>query len=209
MQVLEANQLLSDETIDLLWVQVAGVIILFMQYGFSLLESGSVRNKNRLNVLLKNCLDTIVGGLVWWAWGFGLAYGKSKGDGKIFGTKYYFGMDIEEEDQVGKMFAQFAFACTATTIVSGSVAERINLGCYMVYSLIMAGFIYPTIVSWTWGHGWLYEKGFVDFAGSCVVHMTGGFAGIVAAYFTGPRLGRFQSIRPSGDVNIPKIDNSG
>ena len=185
----------GEEATNLMWKQIAGVMVLFMQYGFMLLESGSVRHKNHLNVLLKNCLDTLLGGLVWFAWGFGLAYGDPKDNGGIIGNKYFFGFGIDEGNITGKMFAQFAFACTATTIVSGSVAERINLGCYMTYSFILGGIIYPCIVAWTWGEGWLFQKGFKDFAGSCVVHMTGGVAGIVAAYFTGPRLGRFVPIR--------------
>ena len=178
---------------------VAGVIVTFMQTGFALLESGSVREKNHQNVLLKNCLDACIGGLVWWAWGFGMGFGDVNGG--FIGGKFFFGADMDSEFQYAKWFFKYASACTAASIVSGSVAERININCYLLFSFFMTGFIYPTVVAWTWGSGWLTARGFTDFAGSAVVHMTGGVSGFVAAYLVGPRLGRFKSIREEGDVD--------
>lgn len=173
----------------------AGVIVFFMQSGFALLESGAVRYKNYQNILLKNCLDATVGGLVWWAWGYGLAYGDV--DGGFIGKKYFFGYNME--GQYGAWFFQYAFACTAATIVSGSLAERVNINNYLLFSFFMTGFIYPVIVAWTWGGGWLYEMGYLDFAGSGIVHLTGGISGLAGAAICGPRLGRFESIRQGGD----------
>ena len=178
---------------------IAGVIVFFMQTGFALLESGTVREKNHQNVLLKNCLDACIGGLVWWAWGFGMAYGEVNGG--FIGKKYYFGKEMEADNQYGAWFFQYAFACTAATIVSGSVAERIKINCYLLFSFFMTGLVYPVVVAWTWGSGWLSERGFTDFAGSAIVHMTGGVSGLAAACFVGPRLGRFKSIREEGDVD--------
>ena len=178
------------------WMMTAGVIVFFMQSGFALLESGSVRYKNYQNVLLKNCMDACIGGMIFWAWGYGLAYGDV--DGGFAGKKYFFGYNME--GQYAAWFFQYAFACTAATIVSGSLAERVNINNYLLFSFFMTGFIYPIVVAWTWGSGWLYEMGFADFAGSGVVHLTGGIAGLAGAAICGPRLGRFDSIRAAGDV---------
>ena len=95
------------------------------------------------------------------------------------------------EGKYGKWFLSFVFASTSATIVSGSLAERCKINSYLVFSFIMTGFIYPTVSAWVWGKGFLYKLGFSDFAGSGVVHLTGGVAGLAAAYIIGPRLGRF------------------
>ena len=178
------------------WMMIAGVVVFFMQSGFALLESGSVRYKNYQNVLFKNCMDACIGGLVFWAWGYGLAYGDA--DGGFAGTKYFFGYNME--GQYAAWFFQYAFACTSATIVSGSLAERVNVNNYLLFSFIMIGIIYPVVVAWTWGHGYLYVMGFTDFAGSGIIHLTGGIAGLAGATFCGPRLGRYSSIRTGGDV---------
>lgn len=167
---------------------------MFMQAGFALLESGSVRFKNYQNILLKNLMDACIAGLVWWALGYGFAYGDAKANGFI-GTKYFFGIDLEKDDKLAAWFFQWAFAATAATIVSGSLAERVNINCYLLFSFVMTGFIYPVVCAWTWGEGWLYKMGFVDFAGSGIVHLTGGASGFVGAMIAGARLGRFEFIR--------------
>lgn len=172
---------------NMAWMMIAGVIVFFMQSGFALLEAGSVRFKNYQNVLLKNCMDACIGGIVWWAWGYALAYGEV--DGGFAGKKHFFGMHME--GQYASWFFQYAFACTAATIVSGSLAERVKINNYLLFSFFMTGFIYPIVVAWTWGAGWLYEMGYLDFAGSGVVHLTGGVAGLAGAAICGPRLGRF------------------
>ena len=138
-------------------------------------------------------MHALVGGLIWWAWGFAFAFGNV--DGGFIGSKYFVGMDICEEGLNANWWFQYAFAMTAATIVSGSLAERVNIYCYVLFAFFMIGFIYPTVVAWTWGKGWLYIMGYKDFAGSGVVHITGGFAGLVGAIVTGPRIGRFQDIR--------------
>ena len=114
---------------------------------------------------------------------------------RLHRTKYYFGVGLAENKQFSDWWFQYAFAATAATIVSGSVAERINIYCYISFAFVMIGFIYPIIVAWTWGEGWLYVYGFDDFAGSGIVHMTGGIAGLVGASICGPRIGRFTDIR--------------
>lgn len=169
-------------------------MVFFMQSGFALLEAGTVRQKNFQNVLLKNCMDACIGGLVWWACGYGFSYGDV--DGGFIGSKYFFGMGLEEGPGYVDWFFQFAFAATAATIVSGSLAERVNIYSYLLFSFFMTGFIYPTIVAWTWGSGWLYEMGYSDFAGSGIVHLTGGIAGLVGAIICGPRIGKYDEVVP-------------
>jgi len=171
----------------------AGVLVFMMNCGFALLESGTVRFKNYQNILLKNVMHALVGGLIWWAWGYAFAYGDV--DGGFIGTKYFVGIGMKENKQYADWWFQYAFAATAATIVSGSVAERINIYCYITFAFLMIGFIYPIIVAWTWGSGWLSVKGFDDFAGSGIVHMTGGIAGLCGAIICGPRIGRFNDIR--------------
>lgn len=168
---------------------VSGVIVFFMQSGFALLESGTVRFKNNQNVLLKNCMDACIGGIVWWLWGYGLAYGGEPGG--FIGKKYFFGIGMEKEKQYGAWYFQYAFACTAATIVSGSLAERVNINNYLLFSFAMTGFCYPLVACWTWGGGWLAALGYSDFAGSGVVHLTGGCAGFIGTAIMGPRLGYF------------------
>ena len=149
-------------------------------------------------MLLKNVIHALVGGVIWWTWGFALAFGNV--DGGFIGTKYFVGMELGKDRQLANWWFQYAFAMTAATIVSGSLAERINVNCYILFAFFMIGFIYPTIVAWTWGRGWLYEKGFIDFAGSGIVHMTGGFAGLIGAIICGPRIGRFNDIRTGNPI---------
>jgi Amt family ammonium transporter len=154
--------------------------------------------------LLKNCIDACIGGIVWFAFGFSAAFGANKPGGFIGFSKYLFciGLDDEENGNYGSefLFFQFAFACNAATIVSGSIAERTQIQIYIIFSAFMTGFVYPVVVAWTWGNGWLTAMGFKDFAGSGVVHLTGGISGLVGAIIVGPRLGKFKAIRRDDDV---------
>merc|ERR1712048_518770 len=166
-------------------------------------EAGCCRSKNVQNILLKNLTDVCVGTLGWWAFGCAFAYGSPDENGFI-GTKHFFGMGYLETDADGtqtpaggKMlnwFFQWAFCSAAATIVSGGVAERVKFPGYVIYSLLMTAFIYPVVVAWTWGYGWLADlndSGFMDFAGSGIVHMTGGVGALVGAICAGPRKNRW------------------
>ena len=135
----------------------------------------------------------MIGGLIWYAWGFGFAYGNVNGG--FIGQKYFVGIGLEEDRKYSDWWFQFAFASTAATIVSGSVAERINVYCYIFFAFLMIGLIYPVIVAWTWGEGWLSNLGYLDYAGSGIVHLTGGVAGLVGTLIIGPRIGKFTDIR--------------
>lgn len=191
----------NNTAADAAWIMTAGVLVFFMNAGFALLESGTVRFKNFQNILLKNVMHALVGGLVWWGWGFAFAYGNV--DGGFIGSKYFLGIGLGASDdfQFHNWWFQYAFAATAATIVSGSVAERVNVYCYILFAFIMIGFIYPVIVAWTWGAGWLFVRGFDDFAGSGIVHLTGGIAGLVGTIICGPRLGRFRDARTGNKIS--------
>lgn len=164
----------------------------FIQAGFCLLETGSVRPKNINNSLIKNLIDCAIGTIVYYLIGFGLAYGEV--DGEFAGDTYFAAQKFDEKGLYNFWVFQFAFASTSATIVSGAVAERINLVAYMIYSAVFNSFIYPIISGWVWGQGWLFKMDpfFIDFAGSGVVHITGGVSSLVGIYLLGARLGRFR-----------------
>lgn len=184
--------------LDNLALFVCAVLVLFMQAGFAMVESGFNAAKNTVNILFKNVMDLSVGALLFWAVGFGLMYPTSYAGAEASPYFGFGGVGIYEvsggtfSPQVDWLF-QAVFAATAATIVSGAVAGRMKFGSYLVYSAILTGLIYPISGYWKWGGGWLAEMGFQDFAGSAVVHAVGGFAGLAGAILLGARIGRFNS----------------
>jgi len=180
-------------SLDSVWVVMGGILVFFMQAGFALVESGSVRSKNTVNVLMKNYLDACLGGLVFWLVGFGLMFGVNA-SGWI-GTSH-FAPNVMDGWHWNLLFFQMMFAATATTIASGAMAERIHFIAYVVSAAVVSGLIYPVFGSWAWGSifdgsGWLKALGFIDFAGSSVVHSIGGWVALAGIIVLGPRLGRF------------------
>jgi len=175
---------------DQFFLIIIAIIIFFMQCGFAFLEAGSVRSKNTVNILIKNMLDAFIGGVSYWAIGWGLAYGAN---GNLFcGGSQFFNYQLDY-GLYPKWFFQFVFAATAATIVSGAIAERCQFFAYFVYSILITGWVYPPVSHWAWsGEGWLSVSGkYTDFAGSGVVHLLGASCAIVGCYFMGPRRGRF------------------
>ena len=196
----ETSEEIADLTgaIDAAWLMIAAFLVFFMQAGFAMVEAGFVRAKNVGNILMKNLLDASVGCLAFFAVGWGLAYGLS-GDASngFMGDGHFF---LNSFDDWPSWIFQFAFAATAATIVSGAMAERTAFRAYLFYSVFITAFIYPIVVHWAWdGNGWLSAftddpigtNGYLDFAGSSVVHMVGGFAGLMGAIIVGPRLGKY------------------
>ncbi|WP_151805542.1 ammonium transporter [Acinetobacter junii] len=180
-------------SLDSVWVVIGGILVFFMQAGFALIESGSVRSKNTVNVLMKNYMDTCIGGLVFWLFGFGLMFGLNQ-SGWI-GLSHFM-PDQMDDWHWNLLFFQMMFAATATTIASGAMAERIHFVAYVVSAIFVSGVIYPVFGSWAWGglfggDGWLKAMGFIDFAGSTVVHSIGGWVALAGIIVLGPRLGRF------------------
>lgn len=189
---------------DPFFVLISGYLVFFMQCGFCMLSAGSVRGKNAKNIILKNLLDACFGALGWYFFGYGIAFGeKDEGSGGKFAGDGNFALNELDTSNYHSWFFQFAFAATAVTIVSGAVAERTRFEAYLLYAVLLTSWVYPVIVHWVWSDfGWLSafraddkfnDTGMIDFAGSGVVHMTGGFAGLAGAWAVGPRLGRFDA----------------
>ncbi len=175
---------------------VAAVVVIFMNAGFAMVEAGMCRQKNAVNILAKNLIVFTLAVSAYWLIGFQLMY---KADWLIPGVFKFGGLffdpSVSSPDglvpSIDFLF-QAAFAGTAATIVSGVVAERIKFGEFVVFSLILTAIIYPIAGSWQWnGDGWLANRGFIDFAGSTIVHSVGAWAGLVGAIALGPRLGKF------------------
>ncbi|MGL4511462.1 MAG: ATP-binding protein [Lacipirellulaceae bacterium] len=190
---------------DQLWLLVCGSLVLLMQAGFLCLEAGLTRGKNAVNVSIKNVIDLAISPLLFWWVGAAVMFGPSCG-GWIGGAGL--GEGAIGGPLVAFLFFQMMFCATAATIVSGATAERLRFSGYVVATLAMTGFIYPLIGHWVWGGawtgtpGWLEGLGFYDFAGSGVVHLTGGAASLAAILAVGPRLGRFDAER--FDDGFPK-----
>lgn len=175
------------------WVVLASALVFFMQAGFALLESGMSRAKNAVNVMMKNYMDGCVGGIVYWLVGFGLMFGANATG--WYGMSHFAPSAGEPWDFTFLLF-QMMFAATAATIASGAMAERTRYSAYLVGAIVISGFIYPVFGSWVWsgaygGQGWLAKMGFIDFAGSTVVHSVGAWCALAGILVLGPRLGRF------------------
>ncbi|XP_047737208.1 putative ammonium transporter 1 [Hyalella azteca] len=179
------------ENLDVFFLVTISFIVFFLHAGFSFLEVGAVRSKNATNVLFKNLFDIFLGGIAFWLFGYAIAFGK----GSLIGTTFWASYDVKDLQMAHWLF-QFVFAATAATIVSGAVAERCAFAAYFIYSTLITGLVYPVVAHWAWSDdGWLGRHGYHDFAGSGVVHLTGGVAALAGAVFLGPRIGRFDGER--------------
>merc|ERR1719285_458455 len=177
-----------------------------MQLGFANLEAGSVSRRNVQNILFKNIMDACLGSMVWFCFGYGVAWGA----GDFVGGDKFFTVGYSETTD---WFFQWAFCVTASTIVSGAVAERMKLEAYFIYTLIITAFIYPAVVHWIWSpDGWATatnendpDAPIIDFAGSGVVHMVGGWSGMMGAWIVAPRKGRFEKAEDAVDFTTHSI----
>jgi Amt family ammonium transporter len=200
-----ANQKIAMDTI---WTMIAAFLVFFMNLGFALVESGFCRAKNTVNILFKNFVVFAVSSLAFIVLGFGLMFGDGNAllglKGLIFasgadnspamGDAYkgvYHALNWTGVPLWAKFFFQLVFAGTAATIVSGAVAERIKFKAFLLFTLFMVGVIYPVGGHLIWGGGWLASKGFLDFAGSTVVHSIGGWAALAGILMLGPRIGKY------------------
>ncbi|MEC8985155.1 MAG: ammonium transporter, partial [Actinomycetota bacterium] len=201
---------------DNLWVFIAGILVFFMQAGFALVEAGLTRSKNVANIMAKNIADMCIGVLAFFAVGYAFAYG-SGGGWFIGGNSWFlsgeslFALPDPELLDTGEwvsgglsgatdFFFQVVFAATAVTIASGAMAGRTKFSAYLLFSALMTAFIYPVVVHWTWGGGLIAEfinwgdaGSYSDFAGSGIVHLTGGVAALMGAIALGPRIGKYGS----------------
>ena len=181
-----------------LWLLIATILVIFMNAGFAMVEAGMCRQKNAVNILAKNLFVFALAVTAYWFVGYSIMYGDAVAAGWLFFSGLFFDPTVTPEiigeaglvPTVDFLF-QAAFAGTAATIVSGLVAERVKFGEFVVFSLILTAVIYPVSGSWQWNGGWLSEAGFIDFAGSSIVHSVGAWAGLVGAMLLGPRIGKF------------------
>lgn len=197
---------LSAETVQVnlnyVWTIIAACLVFFMQAGFALVETGFTRAKNAVNIIMKNVMDVSAGSLAFFALGFGLMFGTTAAG--WIGTDGFFLSEIGDwstEWTYTFFFFQAVFAATAATIVSGAVAERTSFSAYITFSILITGVIYPIFGSWAWGSlyngsGWLESLGFIDFAGSTVVHSVGGWAALAGVMVVGPRVGKYINGKP-------------
>lgn len=179
--------------VDTSWVVTAAALVFLMQAGFAFVESGLARAKNTVNVIMKNYMDLCYGSLIFWLCGFGIMFGSNPSG--FFGVDHFMPTGLGSWDYTQLLF-QMMFAATATTIVSGAMAERTHYSGYLIGACLICGFIYPVFGSWAWGglygsNGWLKDLGFIDFAGSTVVHSVGGWCALAGIIMVGPRIGRF------------------
>jgi Amt family ammonium transporter len=199
-----ASSVLSD--VDVLWVCLAAFLVFFMQAGFALVETGLTRAKNACNILMKNLMDFCIGSIAYWIIGFGIMFGAFSASG-WFGTDAFVFDAERDAPLVGKgvsfgwafLMFQTVFCATAATIVSGAMAERTKFVAYVIYSAAISIIIYPVFGSWAWhslwggaeAKGWIENLGFIDFAGSTVVHSIGGWCSLAGVLMLGPRIGKY------------------
>jgi len=187
--------------LDIAWILVTAAMVMTMQVGFCLLESGLVRAKNSINVAIKNVADFCVSAAVFWLVGFGLMFGGGAAAGWV-GLDVFFFDSGDDAFRMAFFIFQLVFCGTAITIISGAMAERIRFSAYLMVALFVSGLIYPIFGHWAWASqdgkpiGWLAQIGFLDFAGSTVVHSVGGWVAFAGILVIGPRLGQFEPNQP-------------
>jgi Amt family ammonium transporter len=187
-------------SIDTLWVLIAAVLVMLMQAGFAMVESGFTRGKNSVNILMKNLLDFSLGTLLFYLIGYNLMFGTDLGGFIGKPTLFYNDNGVDGIANQASLIFQTVFAATAATIVSGAIAERTKFSTYIVFTIIITAIIYPISGHWIWGGGWLSSMStpFHDFAGSTVVHSVGAWVGLAGAIVIGPRIGKYGK---NGKVN--------
>ena len=212
-----SGQFILNTFMFLVW----GALIMWMAAGFTMLEAGAVRTKNASMICLKNIGIYSVAGLAFYAVGYNLMYVDV---GDLWGSfTFLYGPSADELALIGgdasaeaavaaqgysvmsDWFFQMVFVATAASVVSGAIAERIKMWSFFGFTLVLTAIIYPVVGAWTWGGGWLAQQGFQDFAGSTIVHSTGGWAALAGVLVVGPRLGKFRkdgSVRPTPPSNV-------
>lgn len=195
------------DAINTVYLLFSAYLVFVMQLGFAMLCAGSVRAKNAMNIMLTNVVDAVVGSLSYYLFGFAFAFGDGSSLNPFIGTQYFALKDIPSTSYDYSFFLyQWAFAIAVAGITSGSIAERTQFSAYLVFSFFLSGFVYPIVAHWLWStNGWLspnstsllFGSGAIDFAGSGVVHLVGGIAGLWGAVIEGPRVGRFDAFGKS------------
>lgn len=217
----------SDARLHTTWIVVTGILVFFMQAGFAVLEAGLIRQKGVVNALVENFMDAALTAIVFWALGFGIAFGADAGgligtdnfflakaivieDGSISFPSMTFAtagqVDLPNLTVLTFFFFQFAFAAIASIIATVAMAERTDFVGDLIYTALMGAFLYPIVVHWVWGGGWLGANSFHDFAGSTVVHAVGGFTAPIGAWMLGPRANReFGKFPPAHNLGLATL----
>jgi len=193
----KADEVTPDKVataVDNIWVLITAFLVFFMQAGFAMIEAGFTRSKNVSNIVMKNLMDFAIGSVIFWLFGFAFMFGKDVGG--FIGTSGFFLNDSFKHlglsiPLTSFLMFQTVFAATSATIVSGAMAERTKFIAYCIFSAVISLIIYPVVGHWVWGGGWLSKLGFIDFAGSTVVHSVGGWAALIGAAMLGPRIGKY------------------
>jgi len=187
----EAGKYATTAGLDTLWVMIAAFMVFIMQAGFGMLEAGLLRTKNVCNVLMNNFLDFCMASMGFFMFGYAIMFG----DGNAFmGLKGWFLLGIDHAGHIpleAEWLFHAVFCGAAATIVAGGIAGRMKFKAYLIYSFLISATVYPIVGHWVWGNGWLAGMGFSDFAGSAVVHTTGGTAALIGTMVLGPRIGKY------------------
>ena len=198
----ETERFALQTNLDHVWTMTAAALVFFMQAGFALVEAGLTRAKSVANIMMKNLMDFSAGVIAFALVGFAIAFGPGNA---LFGTEgWLLNPNVFDEGYFGTLslptffIFQVAFAATAATIVSGAMAERTKFRSYFIYSFVITALIYPVVVHWLWGGGWLSTLAtpMIDFAGSTIVHSVGGWAALMGAIVLGPRIGKYPKDGP-------------
>ncbi|MCL2034552.1 MAG: ammonium transporter [Oscillospiraceae bacterium] len=188
-----------------IWFLIGAAMVFFMQCGFAMVESGFTRAKNSANIIMKNLMDFCLGTLCFVLIGFSLMMAEDYAFGLIGIPNLNIFTDFANFDFSNFVF-QLVFCATAATIISGAMAERTKFSAYIIYSIAITAVIYPIQAGWVWNEsGWLFEKGYVDFAGSSVIHMVGGISAFIGASFLGPRIGKYTTDKETGKTKARAI----
>ncbi|MDA0673848.1 MAG: ammonium transporter, partial [Cyanobacteria bacterium] len=211
LALISQSASLAVDVTDMLWLLVCAGLVFLMQPGFMCLESGLTRSKNSINVAVKNLADFGISLVLFWGLGYGLMFGPTVAG--WLGWGHFFVDGSKGPDFIAFFVFQAMFCSTATTIVSGAVAERLRFGAYLAIAVWVSGLIYPIFGSWSWNGlnqgtaaGWLGKLGFIDFSGSTVVHSVGAWVSLAVLLHIGPRLGRFPDQGPPHKIqgsNLP------
>lgn len=184
-----------------IWYLLGAVLVFFMQCGFAMVETGFTRAKNAGNIIMKNLMDFCIGTVVFCLLGYGIMNSENYFFGLIGKPEYQLFTDFANFNW-SNFFFQLVFCATAATIVSGAMAERTKFSTYCIYSAVISAIVYPIEAGWVWnGQGWLAQMGFVDFAGSAVIHMVGGITALIGAALLGPRIGKYTKDK-EGNVEV-------
>lgn len=196
----------EKEAIDSMWILVSAAFIILMNAGFALVESGAVSKKNRSAMLIKNLFNVFITAIAFWLSGFGIGYA----DPEYFvGSSYNFyasyGFEHVSKDNYMHWILEFSLVLVVVSSFQGALAERTNLSAYVIISFLIAAAVYPIIVAWTWGEGWLFEKGFYDFAGSGIVHLVAGTTALWGAICVGERRSKVR-VREGREINKVNVN---